>query len=97
MVPAHALTIHRVQGATLEGAVHILLNKEIFADGQAYVALSRVQRLSQLHLWSLERGAFKSHPVIAAEYSRLSGNLLTEADVEAMPTRNRVRELLPLA
>ena len=41
----------RVQGATLEDDVHILLNAEMFAEGQAYVALSRVRRLSQVHFW----------------------------------------------
>jgi hypothetical protein len=30
-----AVTVHRVQGATLEGDVHVLLNAEFFADGQA--------------------------------------------------------------
>ena len=30
-----AVTVHRVQGATLEGDVHVLLNSEFFADGQA--------------------------------------------------------------
>ena len=31
----YAVTVHRVQGATLEEDVHILLNSEFFADGQA--------------------------------------------------------------
>ena len=30
-----AVTVHRVQGATLEGDVHVLLNSEFFAEGQA--------------------------------------------------------------
>ena len=34
-----AVTVHRVQGATLEGDVHVLLNKEFFADGQAVRSL----------------------------------------------------------
>ena len=44
-------TRQRVQGATLEDDVHILLNAEMFAEGQGYVALSRVRRLSQVHFW----------------------------------------------
>ena len=33
ILPAYAVTVHRVQGATLEGDIHILLNDEFFADG----------------------------------------------------------------
>jgi hypothetical protein len=29
LIPAHAMTVHRVQGSTLENAVHILLNAEV--------------------------------------------------------------------
>ena len=39
-IPAAAVTIHRVQGATLECDVHVLLNKEIFASGQVARASS---------------------------------------------------------
>jgi ATP-dependent exoDNAse (exonuclease V) alpha subunit len=96
VIPAFAMTIHRVQGATLTGDVHVLLNREIFAEGQAYVALSRVQRLEQLHLWCLERTAIKGHPAAAAEYARLSRFPLDEAAIAAAPRRERVRHLLPL-
>ena len=46
------------------------MNREIFADGQAYVALSRVQRLTQLHLWCLEREALQANPDVEAEYEQ---------------------------
>ena len=49
LLPSFSQTAHRVQGATLEGDVHILLNKEFFAPGQAYVAMSRVRELGKLH------------------------------------------------
>ena len=45
-IPATAVTIHRVQGATLSGEVHLLLNKEIFAYGQvscSYIALTHTR------------------------------------------------------
>ena len=35
LIPAFAMTVHRVQGGTLTGPVHILMNQEIFAEGQA--------------------------------------------------------------
>ena len=59
-------------GTTLDKDVHVLLNKEFFADGQAYVALSRCRRLGQLHLWGLECEAIRADPRVAREYARLA-------------------------
>ena len=56
LIPSHAVTVHRVQGATLDGDVHVLLNSEFFAAGQAYTALSRARRMSQLHLDTIISG-----------------------------------------
>ena len=93
----HTQTIHRVQGATLSGDVHVLLNAEIFADGMAYVAISRVQRLSQLHLWCLHREAIKANPIVDDVYARLAGRRLDEERVSMARSRLCVRHLLPLA
>ena len=46
---AWALTIHKIQGATLNMA-NIDIGKDIFECGQTYVALSRVQSLDGLYL-----------------------------------------------
>ena len=46
---AFSLTIHKSQGLSLK-CVMADLGKSIFCDGQIYVALSRVQTLSGLHL-----------------------------------------------
>jgi ATP-dependent exoDNAse (exonuclease V) alpha subunit len=88
LLPAHCVTVHRVQGTTVERDLHLLLNREFFAYGQAYVALSRVRRLTQLHLWSLDMAAFSASPRIASEYEKLRMRPLTREYVEsARPLR----------
>lgn len=47
---AYAVTVHRVQGMTVQKSV-VCLNEHFFASGQAYVALSRVRKLDDLVLW----------------------------------------------
>ena len=46
---AYAFSIHKIQGKTLDSAI-IDLGESIFADFQAYVALSRVKDIANLHL-----------------------------------------------
>ena len=47
---AYAVTVHRMQGMTVQRTV-VKLNDQFFASGQAYVALSRVKHLKDLVLW----------------------------------------------
>ena len=47
---AYSVTVHRVQGMTVQKAI-VKLNTSFFASGQAYVALSRVRHLEDLVLW----------------------------------------------
>jgi len=56
---AWALTVHRVQGMTL-AKVYVLLDDTFFANGQAYVALSRVRHLHDLHLLAFDPQAIKA-------------------------------------
>jgi ATP-dependent exoDNAse (exonuclease V) alpha subunit len=68
---AWAITIHRVQGLSMDRAV-IDLGRTIFAHGQAYVALSRVRSLDGVLLIGLvERSLYKADPKVAEEYARL--------------------------
>ena len=44
-----AITVHRVQGMTIDSNVFVVMDSTFFATGQAYVALSRVRKSAQLH------------------------------------------------
>ena len=58
---AYAVTVHRVQGLTVDKAI-VTLNQNFFASGQAYVALSRVRTLHNLTLWTYTPSAIKIAP-----------------------------------
>jgi ATP-dependent DNA helicase PIF1 len=59
---AWAITVHKSQGMSLEEAVMDL--SDVFEFGQGYVALSRVRRLSGLHLLGWNEQAFQVHPEV---------------------------------
>jgi nucleoside-triphosphatase THEP1 len=62
---AWAITVHKSQGMSLDEAVMDL--SAVFEFGQGYVALSRVRRLSGLHLLGWNQRAFQVHPEVAAK------------------------------
>ena len=49
LILAYAVTIHKCQGLSLDCAI-IDLSDKVFADGMAYVALSRLKSLAGVHL-----------------------------------------------
>jgi hypothetical protein len=62
---AWAMTVHKSQGMSLDEAVMDL--RDVFEFGQGYVALSRVRRLSGLHLLGWNERAFLVHPDVLAK------------------------------
>ena len=62
---AWAITVHKSQGMSLDEAVMDL--RDVFEFGQGYVALSRVRRLSGLHLLGWNERAFQVHPEVLAK------------------------------
>lgn len=62
---AWAITVHKSQGMSLDGAVMDL--SDVFEFGQGYVALSRVRRLSGLHLIGWNKRAFEVHPDVLSK------------------------------
>lgn len=59
---AWAITIHKSQGMSLDGALVDLSN--VFEFGQGYVALSRVRTLSGLYLLGISDQALMIHPEV---------------------------------
>jgi len=57
---AWAITVHKSQGMSMDSAVMDL--SSVFEYGQGYVALSRVRRLSGLHILGWNERTFKVHP-----------------------------------
>jgi ATP-dependent DNA helicase PIF1 len=64
---AWALTIHKIQGATLQIA-DIDIGKTIFEYGQTYVALSRIKTLDGLYLSEFYPHRIKANPTVIAFY-----------------------------
>ncbi|MBP7811687.1 MAG: AAA family ATPase [Candidatus Moranbacteria bacterium] len=62
---AWAMTIHKSQGVSLDAAVMDL--SQAFEFGQGYVALSRVRRLSGVHLIGINERALEVHPRVVQE------------------------------
>lgn len=67
---AWALTIHKIQGTTLEMA-EIDIGQSIFEYGQSYVALSRVQSLEGLYLSAFHPQKIKANPKVVAFYDSI--------------------------
>jgi ATP-dependent DNA helicase PIF1 len=67
---AWALTIHKIQGATLDSA-EMDLGNSVFEFGQTYVALSRVKNLNGLYLSAFEPSKIKANPLVKEFYQRI--------------------------
>lgn len=69
---AWALTIHKIQGATLKLA-EIDIGSSIFEYGQTYVALSRIQSLEGLYLSAFHPQKIRANPIVIDFYDRIKG------------------------
>ncbi|PKY57323.1 hypothetical protein RhiirA4_280730, partial [Rhizophagus irregularis] len=67
---AFALTVHKTQGLTLPD-VTVPLDSQMFAAGQAYVAISRAKTWDSLTLTALDFDSIKTDEKVIMEYSRL--------------------------
>lgn len=74
LIESYGITTHRVQGATLTKQYHIKLDATFFSTGQAYVALSRAQSLSQIHLLKYCRESIKTDDKVVCLYTFSENN-----------------------
>ncbi|MDO8505743.1 MAG: AAA family ATPase [bacterium] len=87
---AWAITVHKSQGMSMDEAVMDLSG--VFEFGQGYVALSRVRRLSGLHLLGWNERAFSVHPDVLSQdeswraQSSQSGQALSEMSQDEIKT-----------
>lgn len=67
---AWALTIHKIQGATMDMA-EMDIGHTVFEYGQIYVALSRIKSLDGLYLLNFQPAKIKANPKVVAFYNRI--------------------------
>jgi len=70
LILAWAITIHKIQGATLDNAI-MDIGDDIFEYGQTYVALSRIKSLSGLYLTSFNIDKIKVNPIVVEFYDKI--------------------------
>lgn len=83
---AWAVTIHKMQGATLDMA-EMDIGQSIFEYGQSYVALSRIKSLDGLYLSAFHSVKIKANPKVIAFYNaipRLDLRMVKEVAVPAV-------------
>ena len=68
---AYALTIHKSQGQTID-RLEMSVDDRYFAEGQAYVALSRARTLEDIRLTKFSRFAIKTNEAVRAFYESLN-------------------------
>ena len=71
LILAYALTIHKCQGMTLETAL-IDLGPKTFGDGMAYVALTRLKELKNLHLIDFDVTKISANKNCITEVNRIA-------------------------
>jgi len=67
---AWALTIHKIQGATLTMA-EMDLGNSVFEYGQTYVALSRIRNLEGLYLSAFQPRRIRANPLVKEFYEKI--------------------------
>ena len=90
---AYAVTIHKCQGLSLDSAI-VDLSEKVFADGMAYVALSRVRSITGLHIVSFEPQSIRVSTSSLKEINRLRKAFRKDLPPFAIPVNKRPKRKL---
>lgn len=91
---AWSMTIHKIQGATLDLA-EMDIGRSIFVAGQSYVALSRVKTLEGLFLSEFNYSKIKSDPRVVEFYKSLGQPSSEEMETELTALMPKIRVAKP--
>lgn len=86
---AWAITIHKIQGITLDSAM-IDVGNTVFEYGQTYVALSRIKSLEGLYLINFDAKKIKANPKVIEFYNHMKDTRETREMVMMPPQTNTV-------
>ena len=96
LILAFAVTVHKCQGLSLDCAI-MDLSEQVFCPGMAYVALSRVKQLENLHLIAFHEEAIKVSSKCLQEINRLRQTYRPDLPQYTVPrqctTQTRKRKL----
>ena len=84
LILASAVTIHKCQGLSLDCAI-IDLSDQVFSAGMAYVALSRVQSLSGVHLAAFDPKSIMVSVACLKEVNRLRDTYRKDLSLYVLP------------
>ena len=91
LILAYAVTIHKCQGLSLDCAI-VDLSEKVFADGMAYVALSRVRSLSGLHLIAFDTRSVRVSLKGVKEINRLRQQHRPDLPLHEIPVSKASRK-----
>ena len=96
LILAFVVTVHKCQGLSLDCAI-MDLSEQVFCPGMAYVALSRVKQLENLHLIAFEEDVIKVSAKCLQEINRLRQTFRPDLPQYTVPrqytTQTRKRKL----
>jgi ATP-dependent DNA helicase PIF1 len=88
---AWALTIHKIQGATLKIA-EMDIGKSIFEYGQTYVALSRIETLDGLYLSAFHPQKIKANERVVEFYEHIARSRASEEEEQDISNNELIEE-----